>query len=699
MNSSVETKGKRNHSDYWLGGSDDSPILTGNMNESQLDSHKMFKLSSSKRAISNFVQIVTNQRIPVTFNTKGDSYTDGKQVVIGANIIKPDDFDVAVGLALHEASHIKLSDFNLLKSIDTLIPKTVTETAIKLGILNSTSLIKNLWNYVEDRRIDSYIFGQAPGYRAYYLSMYSKYFNSPQIDKGLLSDEYRTETVDSYFFRIINLHNPNSPLDALLGLKDIHTLINFNDILRLKSSQETFAVALGIFKIMLKTLAVQQKSKEDEAKDNGKGEPGNGEGGEGEGDGNESLSDEQFEDLLKSVEEMNLSDGDSKSGGSSVPVDSDGKGGGDGSKPKNDIKLTPKQAELLKKAIEKQKDFLEGKTKKDELSTDEGKRLAQIDETGSELKTAGNDVEREYGEGNQKPVQVVTVGKLTHNLLESADFPMTHNSYGGVSKPYDSEVAKGIQIGFILGKKLQVRGEDRTTIFNRQKVGKIDKRMIASLGYGNENVFQFNDVDSYKKANIHISIDASGSMGGSKWRQTMVNVVAMCKAVDMIANLQIQVTFRTTVGGTSGSSPLLPYVVMAYDSRVDKLTKVKSMFPSLEPGGVTPEGLCFEAILKEFIPSNNGTDSYFLNISDGEPWFSNRAGMDYEGTAAFNHTKKMVGKILGMGIKVLSYYVDSSSYSGVSDGFKRMYGKSAVKINVENVSEITKTINKLFLTK
>ena len=66
-------------------------------------------------------------------------------------------------------------------------------------------------------------------------------------------------------------------------------------------------------------------------------------------------------------------------------------------------------------------------------------------------------------------------------------------------------VTKGIQLGSILGKKLQVRGEDRTTIFNGQKVGKIDRRMISSLGFGNENVFQFTELDSYKNQSTHIS--------------------------------------------------------------------------------------------------------------------------------------------------------------------------------------------------
>ena len=52
---------------------------------------------------------------------KDESYTDGNKVVIGSNI---DDkkFDVAVGLALHEGSHIKLSNFDLLRNLEFEIP-------------------------------------------------------------------------------------------------------------------------------------------------------------------------------------------------------------------------------------------------------------------------------------------------------------------------------------------------------------------------------------------------------------------------------------------------------------------------------------------------------------------------------------------------------------------------------------------------
>ena len=81
-------------------------------------------MAGYKRAISNFVNIVTEDNIPVVFNSNDSSYTDGKKVVIGANL---DDkkFDVAVGLALHEGSHIKLSDFDLLRNLEMEIPAEI----------------------------------------------------------------------------------------------------------------------------------------------------------------------------------------------------------------------------------------------------------------------------------------------------------------------------------------------------------------------------------------------------------------------------------------------------------------------------------------------------------------------------------------------------------------------------------------------
>jgi hypothetical protein len=679
------------------------------LNDDERKSHDLYKLSAAKRAISNFVNIVTNQQIPVKFSTRGNSYTDGKEVVIGANVVEPKDFDIAVGLALHEGSHIKLSDFRLLQNIYSLVPTSIVDESIKKGVLDSITIIKNLWNYVEDRRIDRYVYDSAPGYREYYRSMYDKYFNDPMIDKGLESDEYTEESVDSYMFRIINLHNKNTDLSKLKGLKEIYKLVGLGSISRLKSSQDTFNVALELYKVILSNLPVTPPSDDENGNEQGQGESGDGDSqGNSSGESRE-MSDEEFEDFTNDLMGSSpmgggLSD-ETPTGGSGMSVenlpdnfeasDSKSKSTKDSS-----VKLSDKQKELLKKKIQNQKKFLDGDVQKKNISKKEEDAVETLEESGSEMKTVGKDLQirNMYGTSSfHKGIQCVVVNKLTTGLLNSDEFPLSSKGYWGdtsVRVVVESEVMRGIQIGTVLGKKLQVRGESRTTVYNRQKVGKIDKRLVSSLGFGNENVFSVLETDSYKKANLHVSIDASGSMAGSKWSQTITNVVALCKAVDMIQNLSIQVSFRTT------TRKGLPYIVLAYDSRREKFSKVKEFFKYLTPNGTTPEGLTYEAILDKFIPAGNDFDSYFLNISDGEPFFE-LSGMSYYGSVAQLHTKKMMGMIEAMGIKTLSYFVSDSSRvsDALKSAFTTMYGKGASFIDVTNISQISKTMNQLFLKK
>jgi hypothetical protein len=455
-----------------------------------------------------------------------------------------------------------------------------------------------------------------------------------------------------------------------------------------------------MFKVILSN--INQPTSDDTEPQKG----GNGDGSssdeQGSDDGNggssQGMSDEDFNELLKELGEspMGGDKDETPTGGNSMsvgnlPDNMEGEPSEDNSPSTNSVQLTDKQKDLLKKKIEKQKKFMDGDIQKTSITKTDSKNLNAIEESGSEMKEVGKDFNQGYY-GNQT-VQCIVVNKMTKGLFESEMFPMTRNDYwdGGIKMDYQEEVQKGIKLGTMLGKKLQVRGEDRTTVFNRQKVGRIDKRMISSLGFGNENVFQFSEVDSYKKANLHISIDASSSMNGEKWRNTMINVVAMCKAVDMIPNLQVQVTFRCTQDNK-------PYIVMAYDSKTDKFSKVKQYFGGLRPNGTTPEGLCFEAIMKEFIPINNDMDSYFLNLSDGQPYFGG-PGFYYSGDSAERHTNKMVKMIESMGIKTLSYFI-TDYYGGCDErSFKNMYGKSAKMVDVTNVNQISKTMNQLFLQK
>ena len=141
-------------------------------------------------------------------------------------------------------------------------------------------------------------------------------------------------------------------------------------------------------------------------------------------------------------------------------------------------------------------------------------------------------------------------------------------------------------------------------------------------------------------------------------------------------------------------------MMIAYDSRVDKFTKVKNMFSHIGVAGTTPEGLCFESVMNEIVPTSKDRDSYFLNFSDGMPMFSND-NLSYYSGEALSHTKKMVNEMRTKGIKVLSYFIGDSDYEReqtMSD-FKTMYGKDAEFVDVTSVMSISKTMNKKFLEK
>jgi len=704
------------NSSWWMSDWDTNDYTTS-YSPKQEKSKNLYKMAAHRRAIANFVSIVTGKNIPVKFNTKGNSYTDGTTVVISSKVAEPNEFDPAVGLALHEGSHIKLSNFTLLADMYQSIQKVVgpaklkewSETANAKGVSDIIYTIKDILNWVEDRRIDQFIFDGAPGYRDYYRSMYDKYFNDPAIDKGMTSTEMSEETLDSYMFRLINLHSKFSRPNALKGLSEITKLAKLSDINRLKSTDDALVVACDIFDVILTNIDANAQAEEN--KGNGKGK-GKGQGSPQAGEGEQEAGED---DIDVEISEDGGSDGIDDEGeefdeaGGDGDVAEEGKGvmgkikvmlGGKGKNGKPaEGKLSQRQLEILKKKIEKQKEFLRGDVKKGNVSSSENKSLDTIDQSGTELKTVGEELSN--GTVVTKGIECIVVKKMNQSLLESSDFPLADLRYNSKEGEHQnhlqcaSEVLEGIRLGTILGKKLQVRSESRETIFNRQLVGRMDKRMISSLGFGNEHVFFTKEIDAYKKANLHISVDASGSMSGTKWRKTMTNVVALAKAVDMISNLEIQISFRTTSGE-------LPYIVVAYDSRIDKFIKVKTLFQYLRPGGTTPEGLAFEGVMKQMVGSTTDVDSYFLNISDGEPYFHGK-GYNYQGHFASKHTKKMVDKIQAMGIKVLSYYVsdygDTDSTSGSGRVFKDCYGKAASYINVTNVNEVTRTMNGLFMAK
>jgi len=403
--------------------------------------------------------------------------------------------------------------------------------------------------------------------------------------------------------------------------------------------------------------------------------------------------------------------------------------------------LSPTESAKATSALQKQKDFMQG------IVSDRTKGAKALQNKLDSLAQANAEIQRVAGDGGLRG-QTAIVYDLTKNGRVFSDFlqtvidkaELTRKNYSARTPEENAAIAAaseahrnnplldaignyfynvdratgyadytdkdfsskatitdhvnvGLQLGAFLGRKLQLRNETRDLTFNRLNSGHLDSKRIAHAGYGIENVFKQIHIDKYKATNLHISLDASGSMSGTKWRNTVMMTMAIAKAASTCSNLSVQVSLRHT------GSKDCPVIISIYDSRKNRLKQLEMALKCAAVNSVTPEGLCYEAMIKRnmYIPSNAEMDSYFLNISDGSPGGCG----DYYGQRAFMHTKQQVDKLAMMGIQTISFFVESHQQKGSqpSAEFVQMYGaKNSAVVAASDMVGIAKAMNAKFLS-
>jgi len=647
------------------------------------------KLAGYKRAISNFVRIVTNKdNIRVSYSSGDSSYTDGETVVISSKLDEKE-FDSTVGLALHEGSHIALTDFKLtrinllygspyLQSLVDYVNNVKGASGMTYGdVINK---IKALVNIIEDRRIDKFVYDSAPGYQGYYQALYEKYFNAKEIDNALKSGKFNNLTWDDYEFHICNFANPNRTLDILPGLRDIWNKINIANISRLKSTQDVFDVATEVFKMILDQISVNAQP----------------ESGQNE---NEEIKDQE-----ETKDQDKTSDKGEGNGESDDVNDNDNDTDPNMDAPAPSAKERQEEKKL-KDAIQKQKDFLNGDIKKKKLTKSESSKVNAAAESNMNPEEVGGDVLNDTGTVlSGRKTSCMVVKGVTKTLVDSGilgSHAISSNYYNArVEGGREDYIQDGITLGTMLGKRLKTRDEERNLKTTRMETGRIDRRLIAELGFGNDRVFNQIIHNTVTPSIIHISVDASGSMDGDNWHAAIKTSVAIAKAASMVSSIDCIISVRGSYGDYNDQTPLMWIV---YDSRKDKFANLKENLKMVQPTGSTPEGLCYQAVMKDIISMANGKEAFFINICDGEPGYSDR-NISYGGEYAIHHTATQVKKMNAAGIKTLAYFIGNydsgSSYESRSKiQFRRMYGTGSEFIDCNNLTQLSHSLNKLLIRK
>ena len=351
--------------------------------------------------------------------------------------------------------------------------------------------------------------------------------------------------------------------------------------------------------------------------------------------------------------------------------------------------------EETKKIFRKQENFIKGEIHKSSLSKKEHQQVeafTKLNIKNKKVKTV------DYKGVKRDNVKVHVIDGINKTLIDS-------NLYGifSIAPLYDDTINKGISLGKKLLHKLQIRNEQITLASKRLKSGKIDPRRIYAANFEDDLFYKINK-SSYKPISIHLSIDGSGSMQeDNKWKSVLTNTIALGYISLYMNNIDLNISIRTTGKNPSLSSQTshIPLLLLAFNSKKHTIKDLKKL-TYYNPKGLTPEGICLNT-LNEYIPNSSYyLDSYLINMSDGYPTFEG-TNFIYKGKTALLDTAKAVHNIKKKDVKILSYFISTTTNDyrekELVDNFKIMYGKEASFINPNNINEVTKTLNNLFLQK
>lgn len=709
---------------------------------------ELIELVSYHRAITNFVKITTGKEIPVRW-AGSQSHTCGQSIQLSAEIDQSN-FDVTVGLALHEASHVLLTDFQLTNDLYSWLRPYSLPPMRRSGVLQdlrnqaspiidrihkcfglsgnnaAVDVFHQIANWLEDRRIDHFVFSSSPGYKAYYHKLYNHYWNTEQTAQALSSALYRDpRNWESWKLHIYNLISPYSKINALPNLAKIAKVIDVRNVGRWTSTKDVFYTTIEVLNLVLDTVeslpALPAQAPPPPAQKPQQADPADLDYADLYDDQQDDVDDDQEEQ----EEEDDAGQQQDKEGGSNQlsdqnvvndrPTsnqqqpssgDDEDDDGSDSQQADDDPLDHSAEAEQAADRLLNQQDKFLDQERMDNFKVKASRNLQRELE-----ETAAQDMEVVVtsfkGVGNVPAgvvIQDYTTRKVSTLLhaLETGQAkwkedigPYGVNPVDWFNYPHNTKaVTDGIQFGQLLGRKLVRHNEQRSTVTNRLRSGKIDLNRLAHAGYGIESVFKQTQIDQCKPATIHISLDASGSMNGDRWRAAIKMVVAIAKAATMVQNVAIKVDARNASSDSARA-------IILYDSKINPLQHLTKLLTYFQPSGSTPESLCFEAMMiKNLIASGSHShDSYFINLSDGQPGGPN----DYQGYKAIVHCQQQCSKIESqLKATILSFLInEEASTQGLSgiDGkvFQRMYRSAARAIDTNSLPSVASELNQILL--
>lgn len=292
---------------------------------------------------------------------------------------------------------------------------------------------------------------------------------------------------------------------------------------------------------------------------------------------------------------------------------------------------------------------------------------------------------------------------------------VTVNDDNKVSK-YSRYLSSGIAKGKSMSSRLQFLNTDRVLRTTRLNTGKIDKKLLSSIGVQERfveethidrdaNVFYNDQIDKYDDYVYYLDLDMSWSMMGSEYK--MLNFIGILMGTfDLLHGVNLVVNGRfdryEMKGKRSNEITMFgAYTQVLYDSRQHTLTEGKKMISSLfKFESTTPEETIYFNTLELMKRDRTSAKKIMISLTDGEPNGGILTVKEHDGqtgrrrvNANPNFYKLFKKKMDRENFDFFCFFLTKGRTSPPQT-FLDMYGKVGYNIPLDNVTKISKVINK-----
>lgn len=517
-------------------------------------------INNARTIAQKIVDSMCNIPVKVTVGNSTSFTTKERHINVATDYFDDNDLstnqktDILIGLSIHEASHVNNSDLS--------VEKDLRSTYNKEQILH---LAMNIWNIIEDERIEMITGEDRPGYADFLGETKKYYFDKKVKERPQVENSPETEQKVAVFINdLIKLIRFPAALSDEDIINDYELLAKAKDILTPfpASSNDVIRTTVKIIDLIRDIIEEEMKKQQEQNNQTNSSQQGQNQSSQGQSPSSQT-NDKQNQ------HEGSSSENSEEQKQSQSTRKQDNKTKSSSNNPSKEAVDNLLSQVLDSKAVKKEI------SKMDSLQTKENAQ--QLSDNGS----------YHIANGLEAPDNLKEV-KVYSNTLDKERYFI-----------FKKQIQKHIPA---LKKAMRLQTIDKEYNIEGQQTGKINSHKLSHVAAGNYNIFTRIGEERYDASNVCLLIDESGSMDGKK------NNAAILTAVLIQETLQ---TNPKTILSVFGYSNQFYNYIEANKGAKESLAKISSR-------GSTPTGEAMLIAAKK-IRKHNKKPCLMIVITDGVP--------------------------------------------------------------------------------